>query len=77
MTKPTKKSDHEWVQYADAMRRRRIALGMTILELSADTGIAESSISYMERGVVMPRIRTLIAWRRGLRLSPMPRQDWE
>ncbi len=73
--KPTRPSDPEWIEYAAALRELRQSLGMTILDLSADTGITPSELSVMERGVTMPRVRTLIAWRRGLGLRGMQRPD--
>ena len=74
--KPTRESDPAWIEYAGALRERRQSLGLTILDLSADTGIAPGELSVLERGQRMPRLRTLIAWRRGLRLPPMPRRDF-
>lgn len=74
--KPTRESDPAWIEYAAALREFRQSLGLTILDLSVDTGIAPGELSVLERGQRMPRLRTLIAWRRGLRLPPMPRRDF-
>jgi len=74
--KPQRPSDPEWIEYAAALREFRELLGMTILDLSVDSGIAPGELSVLERGQRMPRLRTLIAWRRGLGLSPMPRRDF-
>ncbi len=76
MTRSSKPSDPAWIAYAAALRRRRQALGMTILDLSVDSGITTPEISVLERGLAMPRVRTLIAWRVALRLPPMPAPDW-
>lgn len=76
MTFGRKPSDPAWVEYAAALRRRRQALGMTILDLSCDSGITTPEISVLERGLAMPRVRTLVAWRVALGLPPMPEPDW-
>ena len=74
--KPTSPSDPAWIAYAERLRDRRVALGMTILDLSCESEITPAQISELERGVIMPRLRTLIAWRVALRLPPMPAPDW-
>jgi transcriptional regulator with XRE-family HTH domain len=76
MTRSRKPSDPAWIAYAAALRRRRQALGMTILDLSCESGITTTEISVLERGLAMPRVRTLIAWRVALRLPPVPAPDW-
>ena len=51
--------DEKMVELGAAFAAARIASGKTQLELSALTGIAQSTISKIESGICNPSLRTL------------------
>lgn len=49
--------DGDW---ANGLRARRLALGVSQVELARRSGLTQQAISYMERGVGIPRVTTML-----------------
>ncbi|MBQ8658443.1 MAG: helix-turn-helix transcriptional regulator [Clostridia bacterium] len=44
------------LNYGEALRRQRLTMGKTLLEVEKATGISNQNLSRWERGVVLPNI---------------------
>lgn len=58
------------VTVADAVRRLRIAQGLRQTTLAARTGLTQAAVSWIERGLRVPTVRTLIRLSQALKTSP-------
>lgn len=56
--------------FAGNLVRLRMAAGMTQDELAAQSGLSQSNISTLEKGTWEPRLSTIFALARALRVAP-------
>jgi transcriptional regulator with XRE-family HTH domain len=57
-------------QFAENLRRLRLAAGISQIELSDRCGLHFTEISRLERGVRDPRLATIVQLARGLEIEP-------
>jgi transcriptional regulator with XRE-family HTH domain len=46
--------------WAEKLLERRLALGLTQREVALAAGVSQQAVSYIERGVGIPRVTTLV-----------------